>query len=371
MDIPGAPRRILMTADAVGGVWTYALELARALEPHGTVVTLAIMGPGPSSDQRAEAALQPNVVLCEGGYALEWMDDPWADVERAGDWLLNLAAVSDPELIHLNGYVHAALPWDAPVLVVAHSCVWSWWTAVHGAAVPRACTEYQRRVARGLAAAALVVAPTAAMLRDLEQHYGTIRHQRVIANARTPRGFAAATAKQPQIFSAGRAWDPAKNLALLDAAAPQVRWPVFVAGDCRHPEGTTVSFPNVRCLGKLDTAAMRRHLAESAVYALPARYEPFGLSALEAGLCGCALVLGDIPSLREVWGDAAVYVDPADAPALARALNALGADENARAELGRRARARARGYTPSAMAERYLAAYRFCLARQPSEEMAA
>ncbi len=32
---------------------------------------------------------------------------------------------------------------------------------------------------------------------------------------------------------------------------------------------------------------------------LPARYEPFGLSVLEAALSGCALVLGDIPSLRE------------------------------------------------------------------------
>ena len=109
---------------------------------------------------------------------------------------------------------------------------------------------------------------------------------------------------------------------------------------------------------------MRRHLADSAVYALPARYEPFGLSALEAGLCGCALVLGDIPSLREVWGDAATYVDPDDTSALAHTFNALVADERTRADLGRRARARALKYSPTRMVDGYLAAYDFCAARR-------
>ena len=360
-----------MTADAVGGVWTYALELARALEPYGTEVTLAVMGPGSSPDQRQEAARVPNVVLRESGFALEWMDNPWAEVERAGHWLLELAGAARAEIIHLNGYVHAALPWAAPVLVAAHSCVWSWWSAVHGSAAPPAGAEYRRQVARGLAAADLVVAPTAAMWRSLEAHYGGVARGRVIPNARAARGFAPASTKQPRIFAAGRAWDAAKNLALLDAAAPQVRWPVLLAGDCQHPGGTTASFANVRCLGKLDTRAMRQHLAASAIYALPARYEPFGLSALEAGLCGCALVLGDIPSLREVWAEAAVYVDPDDAPALARTLNDLITDERRRTEMGRQALARALEYTPASMAERYVEAYAFCLARHSPEEVAA
>ena len=68
---------------------------------------------------------------------------------------------------------------------------------------------------------------------------------------------------------------------------------------------------------------MAAWLARAAVFALPARYEPFGLLPLEAALSGCALVLGDIESLREVWGDAADYVDPDDADALARTINTL------------------------------------------------
>ena len=46
--------KILMTADTVGGVWTYALELAGALAPHGVEVALATMGRRLSSAQEAD-----------------------------------------------------------------------------------------------------------------------------------------------------------------------------------------------------------------------------------------------------------------------------------------------------------------------------
>ena len=63
--LTATPRRILMTTDAVGGVWTYALELARALEPHGVEIALACMGPRPTPAQRREVAGRPNVALHE------------------------------------------------------------------------------------------------------------------------------------------------------------------------------------------------------------------------------------------------------------------------------------------------------------------
>ncbi len=294
------------------------------------------------------------------------MDDPWNEVERAGRWLLDLAGRFSPDMVHLNGYVHAALPWGCSVLVAAHSCVFSWWSAVYGEAAPSAYQEYQRRVRAGLAAADLIVAPTAAMLGALEQHYGQITQGWVIHNARDFDGFTPSP-KLPKIFAAGRAWDQAKNLSLLNAAAPRVGWPVLLAGDCQHPSGGSLRFANLQCLGKLDADAVRAQFAVSAVYALPARYEPFGLSALEAGLCGCALVLGNIPSLREVWGDAATFVEPDDADGLAAALNRLIADGDWRREMGRRARTRALGYTLSEMAEQYLAAYRLCLEQNTLE----
>ena len=132
-DLRTAPVKVLMTADAVGGVWTYSLELADALSARGVEVSLAVMGGAPSAGQRTELA---RVAASRSArvrpFALEWMEDPWQDVERAGDVAAPLAERLEPDIVHLNGYVHAASPWAAPVLVVAHSCVLSWCEAVRG-----------------------------------------------------------------------------------------------------------------------------------------------------------------------------------------------------------------------------------------------
>ncbi|HEX8155070.1 MAG TPA: glycosyltransferase family 1 protein, partial [Thermoanaerobaculia bacterium] len=73
-------RRVLMSADTVGGVWTYALELAGELQRGRVDVLLATMGRRLSPAQREEIAALPNVTVAESEYRLEWMDDPWRDV---------------------------------------------------------------------------------------------------------------------------------------------------------------------------------------------------------------------------------------------------------------------------------------------------
>src|SRR3954470_9267438 len=175
---------VLMTADAVGGVWTYALDLSRALAARGVRVAIAVLGPPPSPAQRAEAAALPNVTLYEHGGRLEWMDEPWQDVAAAGEWLLALERQLRPDVVHLNGYAHGALPWSAPVVMVGHSCVLSWWRAVRGEDAPDRFDRYARQVARGLAAAHVVVAPSRAMLASLQAHYGQLPRTRVIPNGR-------------------------------------------------------------------------------------------------------------------------------------------------------------------------------------------
>jgi glycosyltransferase involved in cell wall biosynthesis len=99
-------------------------------------------------------------------------------------------------------------------------------------------------------------------------------------------------------------------------------------------------------------------LSRASLFVEPARYEPFGLAALEAALCGCALVLGDIPSLREVWDDGATFVSPDDPDALARAVNTLLDDPARRNRAASDALAIAAGYPQSANTDAYLAAYR-------------
>jgi len=348
------PRRVLMTADAIGGVWTYALELAAQLGEYGVEVGLAVMGQPLTPEQCHAAAQLPTLTVFESAYKLEWMEQPWADVAAAGDWLLRVADQFRPDVIHLNGYAHGTLNWNVPVLIVAHSCVLSWWRAVKGCDAPPEWDAYRVAVRAGLNAVDQVIAPTWDMLTALETHYGPLPSARVIVNGRSVACFAPRR-KEPIIVTAGRAWDEAKNVAALVRVAPRLRWPVYVAGETQHPDGGAVTLPNVHLLGRLP--AIVPLLARAAIYAMPARYEPFGLSVLEAALSGCALVLGDIASLRENWEGAALFVPPDDADALYTALEFLIDNADERERLAAAALQRAQSFTPERMAGDYLAAY--------------
>ena len=364
--------RVLMTADTVGGVWTYAVELARELEARGVRVAIATMGPPLSPHQRAQLAGSRAITLHESTFRLEWMAGCLVDVQAAGEWLLELERELEPDIVHLNQYAFGALPFRAPTLLVAHSCVLSWWRAVRGEAAPPEWETYRRWVAHGLAGAGLVAAPTRAMLDSLAEDYAFREEGLVLPNGASGDEFAPAR-KQHFVLAAGRFWDAAKNLAALEQVAPALPWPVKVAGAYQHPDGGTVAPEGVQCLGELPREALAREFARAAIYALPARYEPFGLSVLEAGLSACALVLGDIPSLREIWGPAAVYVRPDDPAALHAALRHLIDHPAERVRRGQSALARARHFSPARMCDGYLAAYvRLApgFAPAPAEELA-
>lgn len=363
--------KLLMTADTVGGVWTYAVELARAFQPYGVEVLLATMGRQLSHDQRKDIAPLTNVHLCESEFKLEWMDDPWTDVNAAGQWLLELESKFQPDLAHLNGYVHAALPWSVPKLVVCHSCVMSWWLAVKNESAPDSLwSAYRNRVTLGIHAADYLVAPSKAMLDSIKTLYGNgSGRSKVIPNGRDSSYFSPAP-KKPYIFCAGRLWDEAKNVAALKRIAEQLPWPVYAAGENRHrTEIAQISAENTNYhpVGQLSSSQIAQWLSEASIYCLPARYEPFGFSALEAALSGCALVLGDIPSLREIWGGSAIFVSPNDDEALAAALHNLIRNSGYREKYAQRARLRAMEFTPARMAGCYMEIYAAMLSpgRQP------
>lgn len=346
----------MLSADAVGGVWTYALELATGLAEQGIEVLVAVLGPPPAPEQCAAAERVAGLTLRHGDFPLEWMQDAVPEQAAAGEWLLALAREWKPDVVHLNHYGHGHLEWPAPALVVAHSCVGSWFECVRGEPAGPEWEGYRRLLARGLQGAPMVIAPTQAMLDATQRLYGPFRASRVIHNGRRAADFPAGD-KAPHILSAGRLWDEAKNVGTLARIAGELPWPVRVAGDTAHPEGGDAAFEGVHLLGRLDPAAMARAYAQASIYALPARYEPFGLSALEAALAGCALVLGDIASLRELWNGAAVFVPPDDGAALAQALRGLIEDAPRRDELARRAHERALGYDSARMVARYLQTY--------------
>jgi glycosyltransferase involved in cell wall biosynthesis len=270
----------------------------------------------------------------------------------AAEWLLELADDEHVDIVHLNAYAPAAAPFGVPVVVVAHSCVLSWHMAVRGRPAGTEWSSYASALRAGIAAADAVVAPTAAMLADIERLYEPQGERLVIPNGRAARALRPLN-KQPYVLGVGRAWDEAKNVGALDRVSPQLDWPVLVAGAIG---GTPLR--NTHQLGQMAERDLHALFASGAIFASPVRYEPFGLAALEAGLAGCALVLGDLPSLREVWGEAAIFVDPLDDGELVLALQALIADPTQRTRYGRRARRRAQKYPSERMGASYLDLYR-------------
>ena len=95
------------------------------------------------------------------------------------------------------------------------------------------------------------------------------------------------------------------------------------------------------------------------MYAGTARYEPAGMNLIEAALSRCALILNDIPSLREIWGQAAVYFRTNDAESLAEAVRILGGDPQMLRSFANRAFQRAREcFNAYRMTDNYVQLYR-------------
>jgi glycosyltransferase involved in cell wall biosynthesis len=333
--------RLLLVTDAVGGVWTYSLELARALRPLGVETTLAVMGPSPSPQQREEAA---DFALIDTGLALDWLDSSPADMRRAGEAVARIAEREQADVVQTCS---AALLADAqftqPCVAVQHSCVASWWAAVKGTPLPPGFEWRRDLVERGIHRADAVVAPSVAFAAATSRIYDV--HALAVHNGRG-RGLPLDLPQGEFVFTAGRLWDEGKNVAVLDAAAARIGAPFQAAGPTLGPNGASIACAHIETLGPLADVRLAALYAARPIYASAALYEPFGLSVLEAAQAGCALVLSDIATHREIWGGAAIFVPAPNDEAFASAIADLLADPDEREQLGQLARARAAHYTP-------------------------
>lgn len=337
-------RRVLITTDAVGGVWQYSLDLAAGFAARGLAPALAVVGPAPSPSQRRDAA---EIELIETGLPLDWTADGPAALARTRDGLRALAERCAS--VHLHAPALAGEDWPAPVVVVAHSCVATWWRQVRGGAMPDDFAWRTAEAAAGLHAAAAAIAPSAAHAEAVRAIYGRLPI-RVVHNGRRAQAQPA-RARERAILTAGRLWDEGKNAAALDRVAAGLGAPIRAAGPVAGPNGAAVTLPHLELLGTLDADGMASAYVGASVFASMARYEPFGLAVLEAAQAGMRLVLSDIPSFRELWDGVATFVtdEAALGPAL---LAALAADGDGGAK------ARAARYTVDAMVDGTLAAHR-------------
>lgn len=358
--------RIFLSTDTVGGVWDHTVTLARELHRAGHPVLVATLGE--PRDERL-AHLPAGVEVTWRSYRLEWMPDAGEDVAAAGEWLRNTARLWEAEVVHLNQMAYAVHDFGAPVLVAVHSDVLSWFGETLGEESPAGFEEYTRWVREGIAAADAVVTPTAYQSELILRHFGRAADRVVHNGVAAPEGEVPARAGTV-VVSAGRAWDPAKGARVLDEAAgilAGVMGPaaplVHLLGETVSPQGDRFEARHLTAHGRVERSEVDAWLGRAAIYVGASLYEPFGLAPLEAALHGCALVLSDIGSFRELWKGCAVFFPPGDAEALANAIVQLHHDPAHRARLADSARTRAlRRYTASRMAAEYVALYQELIA---------
>ena len=354
--------RVLMTTDTVGGVWTFTKELSRELLERGCAVAMVSLGRSVSAAQQAWVDRQRGKWGSQFRFdasdaPLEWMaenrrafDEPEKLLRRVGDEF-------GAELLLTNQFCFGALKCEIPRIVVAHSDALSWAEACRPEGLPDSewLRIYRELVQGGLSHADAVVAPTRWMLEALVAQFDVPSQRLVIANGRRIAPANAGTQRKLQAITAGRLWDEAKGLRMLERVVAPM--PLLIAGETELESAQLqMRTNNTRFLGSLSEKDLLKVFRESAVYVCTSQYEPFGLAPLEAALCGCAVLANDIASLQEVWGDAALYFSgPGD---LSKKLTTLAEDSSRLADAQTRALQRAQRFTTRRMADEYTTLFR-------------
>lgn len=348
--------RLLLTTDAVGGVWTYALDLARALAGRNIEIVLAVLGPSPSDSARHDANSIERVELVETGLALDWLASEAADVESASKALADLTARARADLVQLHAPALALAEFPVPVISVVHSCVATWSAAVKQGPLPDDLAWRARQARQGILRSDRVIAPTRAFASAVQETYALAKTPLAVHNGRDAV-TGSATRTEDALLTVGRLWDEGKNLGALDRAAARLTVPVRAVGSLAGPEGSAVEVHHVDAVGLLHAGRLAAQYARQPIFVSAAKYEPFGLAVLEAAQAGCALLLSDIPTFRELWGGAALFFPPDDDERLAELAEGLLDDRAERHRLGAAAQARAAGFTTAATADAMMAHY--------------
>jgi glycosyltransferase involved in cell wall biosynthesis len=138
---------------------------------------------------------------------------------------------------------------------------------------------------------------------------------------------------------------PHKNLgALVDGlalVAPEARPVLAFAGhgtDTGSLHARAVERAvrdDVRLLGAVDPGRLEGLYAAAALFITATRFEGFGLPVLEAMARGVPVACSDLPVLREVAGDAAVWLEPGNPATIGRAVTAALGDADRLRAAGR------------------------------------
>ena len=360
---------VLVTTDSLSGSWTYTRELVTGLVTRGVRVTLVSFGEIPLPDQTSWMDHLHGLEYRPTAFRLEWMQEAEQDLPESSAFMVALVRELKPDVLHLNHFCYGNLPVDIPRVVMAQGDLITWNHAVHNRPplAERAMVWYRNTVMTGLACADAVVAPSAWMLDRVTACYGKPRRGEIIYPGRNPIFFNPYVNKDDCVLAVGRLIDAGKQVFLLTQQPYSV--PVCIVGaehtvptprvPIRADVKVATDQTSVSIRGAQTEAQLRALYSRASIYAATARYEPLGMTALEAAFSRCAIVANDIPSFRETWGDAALYFRTNDASSLAESIRMLNADRPMRRAYAEMAYTRARErFTTKRMIDEYLQLYR-------------
>ena len=367
-EFSGELLHVLVTADTLSGVWTYTQELVTGLVGRGVRVTLVSIGDIPLPQQTSWMDNLPGLDYRPTAFRLDWMADGERDFRDSSNYLSGLIRELKPDVLHLNQLCYGSLSVPTPRIVIAHGDLISWWKAVHGhePAESRWLRWYRNAVTEGVSQANVVVGSSVWMLESVRNLYMRPRRDTVIYNGRNPVSFNPYVSKNDSVLAVGRLLDAGKQVSLLtqhthplpvcivnsDEPAPAPGLPISADVKLEAEES------RISLKGAQTPAQLRTLYSRAAIFAATSRYEPMGLTALEAAFSRCAIVANDIPPFRELWGDAAVYFQANDAASLAEVIRRLHRQRDLCRGYAARAYQRAREcFTAKRMIDDYLRLY--------------
>ena len=367
---------VLMTSETLNNnIWAYTRELVCGLIDRGLRVTLVSFGEIPLPDQTVWMDRLRGFEYRPTAFRLDWMQEAQQDFAESSAYLCSLLKELKPDVFHSNHLCYGALAVSTPRVVVAHGDLVTWWNSVHGRDPKDTAWMrwYRRMTEEGLAGASAVIAASEWMLGATQASYPVPMNGSVINHGRNPIHFNPYVSKDDTVLAVGRLLDPAAQVHLLaekshpvpvcvvDAKQPEHAGETRVQADVRFNNGTE----GLIVRGARSDAQLRLLYSRASMYVSASRYEPSGMTILEAALSRCALILNDIPALREIWGPAAVYFRTNDGDSLCEAVRILNGDPVLRRSFANRAFNRAREcYNANRMTTSYIQLYRSLVAQR-------
>lgn len=334
-----------------GGQRRYVEELSRALAANFPDDQLWLASDQHFPHDRGQPVLAPG-----GGWWGSRIDRRW--------WLAGLPRALRRERIEVFHGANFEVPYSGRCPAVLSLLDLSPWMnpAWHaGAARVRRRTPWLLRTGR----ARMVLTLTESVRRQAIDRFGLAAHRVVAVPLAAGPLFrpVPAPATQPYFLFVGTL-EPRKNVAMLIAAWRGLgagRPDLLLAGRCRADFTPPAPEPGLRWLGEVDDAQLPALYSGCLACVYPSHYEGFGLPVLEGMQCGAPVVAASEASLREVAGDAALWIS--SEAELAETLRAVASDADLRRRQSELSIERARQFSWSRTARLTREVYAEAIAR--------